>query len=86
MGNPVIRKPFEIPSLEDEDDNYYNADFEGIPGLILKVWGKISQEDYAELKTNHSWLNLTTKICDECYVKFTQVKIESEIERKTREM
>jgi len=35
------------------------------------VWGKISKEKYDIQKKNPSWLNLTTKVCDECYLKFT---------------
>ncbi|KRX00119.1 hypothetical protein PPERSA_07226 [Pseudocohnilembus persalinus] len=71
-------------NFEEEEQDYYNKQSLNIPGLILKLWGKISEETYQSLKQNISWLQLPTKVCDECYLLFTQVMIENKNERESK--
>lgn len=33
-------------AIDDNEDDYYNSDYKNIPGLLMKVWGKISWEKY----------------------------------------
>jgi len=44
-----------------------------IPDIITKVWGRLSEEKYQKLKSNPSWLELSTRVCDECYITFTSM-------------
>lgn len=44
-----------------------------IPDIITKVWGRLSEEKYNKLKSNPSWLELSTRVCDECFITFTSM-------------
>lgn len=68
-------------AIDDNEDDYYNSDYKNVPGLLMKVWGKISYEKYQMMKKNNSWLDLTTKVCDDCYVYFTAAVTETMAER-----
>ena len=58
-------------SLEEEEEDYFNSEFLNIPGIILKLWGKIDEAKYQSLKLNQSWLILQAPMCLDCYLKFT---------------
>lgn len=57
----------------------------GVPALITKVWGAIDDKKYGKLIYNQSWLELKTRVCDECYLLFTQVDIETDYVREMKE-
>ena len=57
--------------MEENEDDYYIEQSRNIPGIILKLWGKIDPEKYKQLKNNSSWVKFQIKVCMECYLKFT---------------
>lgn len=59
--------------FEDNEDNDNSTKCKTIPPIISKIWGRISEEKYQKLKKNSSWLDLTTKVCTECYLNFTRM-------------
>ena len=46
---------------------------ENVPTIITRSWGNLTEEKYKQLKKNPSWLQLTAKVCDSCYVKLTEM-------------
>ncbi|EGR31604.1 mitochondrial processing peptidase beta, putative [Ichthyophthirius multifiliis] len=50
---------------------------EEVPALIFKLWKNITPQIYKKLKNNHSWLQLTTKVCEQCYIEYTEGTLES---------
>lgn len=72
-------------AVDDNEDDYYTAEYKNIPGLLMKVWGKLSEDKYQLMKNNSSWLDMTTRVCDDCYLKFTTAVTESIEERKAKE-
>ena len=32
----------QVLHIYERDDDFYNSEWKGIPGLILKTWGKIT--------------------------------------------
>jgi hypothetical protein len=57
--------------LEENEDDYYIEQSRNIPGIVLKVWGKIDEAKYHSLKKNSSWLKIRITVCMDCYLKFT---------------
>lgn len=53
-----------------------------IPALIVKVWGRMTEEKYKLLSINSSWLDLKTKTCLDCFMKITSIYDESKLERE----
>jgi len=57
-------KRYDIPLLPvDEESNYFTIEFLQIPGIILKVWGKMTYQKYQILLENPSFLGVKTKVC-----------------------
>lgn len=59
--------------FEDNEDDNKSGKTKNIPPIILKIWGQISEDKYQKLRNNSSWLNLTTKVCTNCFLNFTQM-------------
>jgi hypothetical protein len=57
--------------MEENEDDYYIEQSRNIPGIVLKLWGKIDPEKYKQLKTNSSWVKFKIKVCMDCFLKFT---------------
>lgn len=55
-----------------------------MPALVVKVWGNLTPEHYKKIRHNKSWLNLTTKVCDSCYLDYTSSALETDLIRETR--
>jgi len=60
-------------------------DIDNVPALITKVWGGMSKQKFNILKNNSSWLKICTKVCDDCYLKFTRVEIENSYIRQAKQ-
>jgi len=63
---------------DEFDDNDVENPFsksKNIPPIIMKIWGRISEEKYQKLKNNSSWLDLTVTVCTDCYLNFTSMYI-----------
>ncbi len=63
--------PYEF--YDENDDEALAKKSKNVPKIITKIWGKMSEEKFNRLKANPSWLELTTRVCDKCFVKFTQM-------------
>ena len=61
--------------FEDNEDDNKSGKTKNIPPIILKIWGQISEDKYQKLRNNSSWLNLTTNVCTNCFLNFTQMLI-----------
>jgi hypothetical protein len=48
---------------EQNENNYYVPDSLHIPGIILKLWGKLDLKKYELLKRNSSWLAIKARVC-----------------------
>ena len=55
-----------------------------MPALVVKVWGNLTAANYSKIKGNRSWLELTTKVCDECYLDYTKCSLETDFIRETK--
>ena len=42
-----------------------------LPAIFERIWGHIRKDKWNSLVKNPSWLNLEVKLCECCYVKFT---------------
>lgn len=82
----VIKKQSNINfNMEEDENDYYNEESRYIPGIILRIWGKMTQKKYKSLLLNPSWNNLRVRVCMDCYLKFTLPHIETKTIRKLRE-
>lgn len=45
-------------SLDEDEDDYYKEECRNIPGIILKIWGKMNDLKYQQLKKNPSWMKM----------------------------
>lgn len=61
-----------VKKSENENDYYVEGSLH-IPGLLLRMFGKMEREKYLNLRNNQSFMNLKMKFCSECYLKFTDM-------------
>ncbi|CAD8141628.1 unnamed protein product [Paramecium pentaurelia] len=78
-----IKELVQLLNDEQEDQKF---NFNHIPPLILKVWGKINEEKYQQLQNNQSWKDLTTQVCLDCFLQYTQCCEQTLFERKAEIM
>ncbi|CAD8093899.1 unnamed protein product [Paramecium primaurelia] len=69
----------------DNEEDYYVEGSLNIPGLLLKIWGKMDIEKYKNLRNNMSFMNLKLQLCLDCYLKFTRIHVESKSEREAKQ-
>lgn len=69
---------------EENEDDYYVEESRNIPGLILKIWGRMDRVKYHLLRQNPSWLKINMNVCMECFLKFTLTHVESATEREVQ--
>lgn len=70
----IRQKVSKNPVKKSENENdYYVEGSLGIPGLLLKMWGKMDKEKYENLRANSSFMQLKLKFCYECYLRFTEM-------------
>ena len=71
------KKEYNYSQFYDEFDDNEGENSSGksrnIPPIILKIWGRLSEEKYQKLKSNSSWLYLTANVCTDCYLNFTSM-------------
>ena len=85
MDDEPVKKVKKFNNFEDElEDKDILVPKKGIPTVILKVWGNINLSKYKMLKNNPTWMNLSTKVCDECYIELTRLTFESQYERNVK--
>lgn len=83
----ILSKEEELKELIkylDEEHQNNEIDLKLMPALIVKVWGNLTPENYAKIKGNRSWLDLTTKVCDSCFLDYTKSSLETDFIRQTR--
>ena len=59
--------------FDDNEGENYPEKSKKLPPIILNIWGRISEEKYNKFKSNSSWMDLTTKVCMDCYLNFTRM-------------
>ncbi|CAD8090679.1 unnamed protein product [Paramecium sonneborni] len=69
----------------DNEEDYYVEGSLNIPGLLLKIWGKMDIEKYKNLRNNMSFMSLKLQLCLDCYLKFTKIHVESKSEREAKQ-
>ncbi|CAD8045622.1 unnamed protein product [Paramecium sonneborni] len=74
----------ELCRYLDEEQEDCKLNFKTVPALILKVWGKLSEDKYKLLKFNPSWRQLKTQVCLDCYLKYTECCNLTQFERKVK--
>ncbi|CAD8047600.1 unnamed protein product [Paramecium sonneborni] len=74
----------ELCRYLDEEQEDFKLNFKTVPALILKVWGKLSEDKYKLLKFNPSWRQLKTQVCLDCYLKYTECCNLTQFERKVK--
>ena len=70
---------------EENEDDYYIEECRHIPGIVLKIWGKMNEAKYGLLKKNPSWLKIKVNVCMDCFMKFTSTAVESVVDREVIE-
>jgi hypothetical protein len=60
--------------MEENEDDYYIEECRNIPGIVLKLWGKMNEAKYASLRKNPSWLKIKINVCMDCFMKFTPME------------
>ncbi|CAK58493.1 unnamed protein product (macronuclear) [Paramecium tetraurelia] len=80
--NELYTQIKELVQLLNEEQEDQKFNFNHIPPLILKVWGKINEEKYQQLQQNQSWKDLTTQVCLDCFLQYTQQCEQTQFERK----
>lgn len=45
---------------------------EHIPSLIIKIFGRMTQKRYEDLKKSKEYLDVEIPVCEECYTKLTE--------------
>ncbi|KRX07748.1 hypothetical protein PPERSA_07498 [Pseudocohnilembus persalinus] len=74
----------ELRKFVEYEEKQNDYSLHNVPALITKVWGALSDEKYLVLKQNQSWLRNVTKVCDECYLKFTETFLEGNYKRQMK--
>lgn len=74
----------ELFKFLDEEHQNNDIDLNMMPALVVKVWGNLTAANYQKIKGNRSWLELTTKVCDECYLEYTKSSLETDFIRETK--
>lgn len=59
--------------FDDNEVEIIPGKYQNIPPIIFKIWGRISEDKYFKLKNNSSWLDLTTRVCTDCFLSYTQM-------------
>ncbi|KAM3128080.1 hypothetical protein pb186bvf_019843 [Paramecium bursaria] len=77
----MLKQPVQKSEIEDD---YYVESSINIPGIILKMWGKMDPEKYNNLKLNPSFMQIKVKFCLECYLMFTKIQVESKTDRDVK--